>query len=82
MDRPQLAADILGSLVRNNENRPGQQSSLERAEIFIHLGLAFRDMGDRRAAKNWFRIALKEPHLSPRVKALAQAELEQTLTMQ
>jgi hypothetical protein len=82
MGRPQLAAEILGSLVRNIENGSGQRSALERAEIFIHLGLAFRDMGDRRAAENWFRIALKEPDLSTRVSALARAELEKTLTMQ
>ncbi|MCP5116729.1 MAG: hypothetical protein GY953_38370, partial [bacterium] len=82
MDRPRLAADILATLLRTVWDNPGYQPALERAEILLQLGLAFRDMENFRAAENWFRVALKEPNLSSRMRNAARAELGRTLEMQ
>jgi tetratricopeptide (TPR) repeat protein len=82
LGRPELAADILSTLLRTVWDKPETQPVLERAQIYTQLGLAFRDMGDLRAAENWFQIALKEPKLSSWTREGAQAELERTLEMQ
>lgn len=82
MNRPELATGILSALLETVWDNPEMQPALERAEILIQLGLAFRDSGDLRAAENWFRIALNEPDLSSRLQEIAGTELARTLTIQ
>jgi tetratricopeptide (TPR) repeat protein len=80
--RPELAKEILGTLLQNVWDDPDKQPALERAEILTQIGLAFRDIGNLRGAENWFRIALKEPNLSPHSRMIANSELTKTLEMQ